>query len=416
MAAPVSNQQRGALTGVKKNGISILVLSSLFPNNLWPNYGIFVEQRISAIAKTDRYALRVVAPVPYYPPVQFGWRQIYRRISRHEVIDSITVDHPRYLMIPKIAMAFQGMSLFASLVSGMRRLHRDCRFDLIDAHYVYPDGFAAVLLGRVLGLPVTVSARGSDINQFIHFPIIRRMVGFTLTRADHVIAVSEALRQSILALGVASEKVSVIANGVDLEKFPRIDRQTARAALGLEPGSKILLSIGGLNPVKGFDLLICAFGRLARQQANAHLRLVIVGDGPERSNLERLITEIGLQSQVRLVGTVAHGELYQWYCAADLFCLASVSEGRPNVILEAMACGVPVVATAVGGIPELLSDSSLGLLCSRDVDAMASQIKLALEKTWDPELIVTAARQHSWANTASDVTHVYDRMLSAGHS
>jgi teichuronic acid biosynthesis glycosyltransferase TuaC len=391
--------------------IRVLVFTSLYPNNIWPNHGVFIKERMVSVAKLYNCQMIVVAPVPYYPPIRVGWRSSYTRVVKEEFIDDIKVYHPRYFMIPKIAMFLQGWLMCLSILPAIKRIQRNFPFELIDSHYVYPDGFAAVLIGRLLRTPVIVSARGSDINLFSRFPIICRFLKYALGSASHVIAVSSALRKRIVKLGIPDSKISVIPNGVDRRKFKRMtDKREARRELGLRRDGFIVLSVGGLTPVKGFDVLIKAFEILVNNSGQRKPYLTIVGEGTLRKDLETIISQLHLESHVHLVGAVPHERLCLWYNAADIFCLASEQEGWPNVILEAMACGLPVVASAVGGIPEILTDSEVGLLSERDPVAMAQRIREAMQKNWDSERISRNARKYTWDATAAEVRAVFDEV------
>lgn len=393
--------------------MNILVFTSLYPNNIWTHHGVFIKERITHCARQGTCQIKVVAPVPYYPPLKLGQRAQYAEVVDHEVIEDVEVYHPRYVMIPKISMGLHGVLMFLSALACVTKLRRRFDFDLIDAHYVYPDGFAAVLLGAFFGKPVVVSARGSDINLFASFPLIRRFLQYTLRRATRVVAVSQALKERICQLDIPEAKVAVIPNGVDLQKFTPIPQDEARRHLGL-PARTTLLSVGHLTANKGFDLLLKALHRLVQEPQYKHLYLVIVGEGPCRRELEELITALHLASHVRLVGDMPHHALATWYSAADLFCLASAREGWPNVLLEALACGTPVVATAVGGIPEIIRSDEVGILTGRDEQALADSIALALTKPWHSSTIITYAAEHTWERVSQDVLHVFEAVLSGG--
>ena len=313
---------------------------------------------------------------------------------------------------PKVGMVFYGLMMFLSVLLEVRKIQKDFDFDLIDAHYMYPDCYAAVLVGRFLRKPVVVSARGSDVNLFSRFSIIRRLLIYVLLRADHVIAVSSALQRAIVQLGVSEEKVSVIPNGVDGGKFKKISKQKARQILGLPADGPVLLSVGGLTGVKGFHHLIRAFNILVEESKGIEPKLMIVGEGPSRNDLGIIISELGLSSHVQLVGAVPHERLYLWYNAADLFCLASEREGWPNVVLEALACGTPVVGTAVGGIPEIIVNEDIGLLTGREPGVMAARLREAMEKNWDRDRMVQYAERFTWNAAAARVRQVFDCLLS----
>ena len=392
--------------------MKVLVFTGLFPNNVWPNHGIFIQQRMAHVAKLPQCDVRVVTPVPYYPPIPIGWRSAYRNIVKQQEIEGLRVDYPRYFMIPKIGMALQGILLFLSLLPFVVRLKKEFPFEIIDAHYLYPDGFAAILLGWWVNVPVVVSARGSDLNVFEGFPVIRRMLEWTLGRANAVITVSQALKVVALRLGVTSEKVSVIPNGVDSSKFFPLDKEEARSKIGLSlEKRKIVVSVGHLTPNKGFDLLIKTIGELAEKSNEIPPLLVIVGGGIYTQVLEALVQRLRLESSVYLVGAVPHDQLLWYYNAADLVCLMSEKEGWPNVVLEALACGRPVLASRAGGIPEILTSSQVGNLVDRNVSQLALCMEAALNQKWDVSEIVGHAQRFSWTQTAQSVTEVLHSVL-----
>jgi teichuronic acid biosynthesis glycosyltransferase TuaC len=257
---------------------------------------------------------------------------------------------------------------------------------------------------------VIVSARGSDVNVYKDLALIRPLLRWTLLRAHRVITVSEALKRAIATLGVPEDKVAVIPNGIDSEKFSPMSQAEAQRRVGLSDG-RVLLSVGHLTEGKGFDLLVRAL-KMLHQQGEQDLSLVLVGDGVFRADLEQLIASLRLSSYVRLVGAVPHQALSPWYNAADLFCLASAREGWPNVILEALACGTPVVATAVGGIPEILRSEKVGLLTERSAEKIAQSINRALRQSWKQDEIVQYARQYQWEHAATAIVSLFRDVLA----
>ena len=382
--------------------MKILVFTSLYPNNVCPNHGVFVKERMTAFARLDGCETRVIAPVPYFPPIHLTDRVRYRQVKPMEIVEGVPVYHPRYPMIPKLGMSFHGLGMFIGALPVARRLKREFDFDAIDAHYVYPDGFAAILLAKYFNVPIVVSARGSDINQFSEFPIVRRLIQYTLNRADHAIAVCEALKFAMIDVGCESGKISVIPNGVDTKKFHPVQKLEAKAKL-LLPDTQVVVSVGGLIPRKGHDRLIKAFQQLLVARGRRDVTLAIIGEGPLRKTLEREVNLLGLGDCIRLVGAVPHHELIDWYSAADVSCLASSREGWANVVLESMACGTPVVATAVWGSPEIISSDRVGLLTSREPEDIAVALGKALERVWDRDAILAYAQQHTWQNAAGKV-------------
>lgn len=352
----------------------------------------------------------MVAPVPYCPPwPQLGkWYQ-NSQIKKYEVMDGIEVFHPRYPLIPKLSMPVHGLSLFLSSLKLLKKINQTFPFDLIDGHYIYPDGFAAVLLGKTLKKPVVLSARGSDINQFIRFKSIKPMLRYALNRADHVISVCHALKQEMVTLGINDDKISIIPNGVDTEQFYPLDKKEARKKLSLPHKKRIILSVGSLIPRKGFHVILDAFPKLLQEDNNIHF--YIIGEGPFRSSLERQIESLNLTRHVSLVGERPNSELKIWYSAADVFCLASSREGWANVIMESLACGTPVVATNVWGAPEILTSSDIGMLVDRTPGSLYSVLKTALETTWNRKRIRGHVKDCNWLTVAEEVNSVFLSVL-----
>ena len=386
--------------------MKVLVFTSLYPNNVWPRHGVFIKERMTHFAKQGNNQIRVMAPVPYFPPLKINQRWRYSQVAHAEEIDGVLVQHPRYLMIPKVGMMLNGLLMFLSLYVVVKKVQKDFDFDLIDSHYAYPDGFAAVLVGHMLRKPVIISVRGSDVNLFRTFPIVRRLLRFSFLRAERIIAVSRALKDAVLQLGIPEDKVEVIPNGVDLEKFKPIPADEARQRLQIR-GNPLLVSVGNLNPNKGFDKLIKSVRILSEQENLNDLHLVIVGEGDALKSLQQLVRSLGLDEQVSFPGGVPHQELFLWYSAADLFCLASGREGWPNVLLEAMACSKPVVATSVGGIPEIVSSDELGVLVKRNEMEIASGISKALSKEWNGQAIRKYAERHTWNRVTASLEDTF---------
>jgi teichuronic acid biosynthesis glycosyltransferase TuaC len=385
--------------------MNVLIFTSLWPNSEQPNLGIFVKNRIAALAQIDGVNVRVVAPVPYFPQllqspiIPARWRRMARIVDR-ETIAGIETFHPRHLVTPKVGMMFYSRWIARGAENLLKRLHAERPISLIDAHYVYPDGHAAVLLGERLNIPVVITARGTDINLFSRMPLIRPMIRRALKRANGVIAVSGALKQRMVELGIEAEKVAVIRNGIDRSIFHPRDQAEARRRLGLATESRIIITVGALVPLKGMDRLIDAMKLLS----NERVKLYVIGEGPERAALEAQIAKHNLSDRVFFLGSRPQQDLAEWYSAADLFCLASSREGCPNVVIEAMACGTPVVATDVGGVRELIAEQVCGRVISRvTAEDLAHEIKAALEIDCDRDGIARHVGARSWEIVASEV-------------
>ncbi len=337
--------------------LKLLVLTSLYPNSVQPRHGIFVEERLRALMSTGAVAARVVAPVPWFPfkHERFGRYADFAAVPAREVRYGVEVLHPRYPVLPRIGMTLGPAGMAAAVAPVLRRMRaQGDDFDLIDAHYLYPDGVAAAILGRRFRRPVVITARGTDVNTIAHLPVPRRQIMRAARRSAAIIAVSRALKDVLVRLGVAQEKITVLRNGVDTARFAPVAQDAARVHLGVT--GPVWLAVGNLVELKGVHVAIEALAQAP------DVTLLIVGQGPEEGALRALAARRGVSEQVRFVGYVPHEHLPEYYSAADALVLAARSEGMPNVVLEALACGTAVIGTAVGGIPELVDDPVAGAL------------------------------------------------------
>ena len=384
--------------------MKVLVISSMFPNNNQPTFGIFVKNRMQALS---RYAnLSIVAPIPYCPLVELMKRYMYRRgVAPYEETGGLDIHHPRHFSIPMILKPLDGIFYYEALERFVRR--RREKFDLIDAHLAFPDGYAAIILGKKLNIPVTITVRGHDIFELPKHPVRIRQVIWALKKADKVFSVCQALKDGAVKLGVPAEKISVHPNGVYTNIFFPMNRDESRQVLGLPREGKIILSVGHLVQRKGFHHIIDAMAQLKRS-GKEDISLVIVGDPGIEGNIKAELQEqanlLGISQHVRLVGAKPYKELCRWYNAADLFCLASSKEGWANVLLEALACGIPVVATSFWGNKEVIRSEALGtLIDAQDPQLLAQALGMALEKKWDKDVIVRYAQQNSWESVAKNI-------------
>jgi glycosyltransferase involved in cell wall biosynthesis len=373
----------------------VLLFSTVFPNSAQPHHGIFVRERMRGLPPDVE--VRVVAPTAWFPGIA-GLRPGFRpEVPSAEEQGGVPVLHPRFLSFPGFLKCLDGLLLFLWTLPTLLRLRREFPFEVIDAHFTYPEGLAAVLAGRVLGVPVTLTERGT-LPLIARHRLRRPQLRFALRRAARLIAVSESLKDSAVELGVPPERVRVIENGVDPEVFHAADRVEARRALGLAKYGPLLVSVGTLAPRKGFHLVIEAMAALSKRYPK--IRFAIVGgagaEGAMGEELRQLAARLGLGERVIFAGPRRREELAAWYSAADLFVLASSHEGCPNVVLEALACGTPVVATPVGNVPEILSPES-GLLAEREVPALTQAIATALDRPWDREQVRARVAPRTWA-------------------
>jgi len=391
--------------------MKLLTFSTLFPNAQQPNHGLFVETRLRYLVASGEVQSRVVAPVPWFPLThpRFGQYAKYAKVPPRDSRHGLQVEHPRYLAIPKI-----GMNMAPALMARAARpvikriLDEGYDFDAIDAHYFYPDGVAAVMLGKYFNKPVVVTARGSDINLLPQFPVPRKLILWAAENARAVITVCSYLKDELVSLGARPERITPLRNGVDLQRFALLDKTAARAALGLTGFT--LLSVGQLVTHKGHDIAIRALEMLP------DVTLLIAGSGPDRERLETLARQLGVAERVRLVGPVPQTELRNYYNAADLLVLASEREGWANVLLESMACGTPVVASAVCGTPEVVTAPEAGrLMADRTPASLAEAVRLL--RAANPERAATRryAERFSWDETTQGQIDLFRNIMMGQH-
>lgn len=390
--------------------IKILLVSTLYPSSVRPIHGIFVETRLRELLKSGAVEAKVIAPVPWFPfsGSRFGEYGQYAQTPRYELRNGIEVHHPRYLHLPKIGMNRAPQALARAILPIARQMIADgFDFDLIDAHYYYPDGVAAGLVARALDKPFVVTARGTDLNLIPQYEYPRQLIQETAAHASASIGVCRALMDSLAALGAETNKLHVFRNGVDLERFRPEARSVARNKLHFVDADLHLLSVGHLIERKGHHIAIEALAHLPNR---THLH--IVGTGPERRALEALAASLGVQSRVHFSGLVQQTELRWWYSAADVLLLCSSREGWANVLLEGMACGTPVVASNIWGTPEVVSSLDAGRLMPQRnplglIDAL-TDLRQALPT---PEAVRCHAEQFSWAQTTQDQLQLFRRIL-----
>jgi teichuronic acid biosynthesis glycosyltransferase TuaC len=391
--------------------VKVVVFSTLYPNAERPLLGVFVETRLRELLSRSTVQARVVAPIPWFwsTHARHGKFAAMARAPGRETRNGIDVLHPRFFVIPRIGMNLAPFLLALGAWPALRRLRREgFDFDLIDAHYYYPDGVAAAMLARWFGKPLAVTARGTDVNLIPEFRWPRALIRWAARRAAASIGVSEALVDRMRRIGMPPDRLRVMRNGVDLDRFQPVQREAARERLGL-PAGRILLCVGNLQEHKGQRLLLEAFGRLAAKSGD--LQLIFVGEGEDQGWLMDRASSMGLAGRVRCAGTVPNAELSPWYSAADALVLASSREGWPNALLESMACGTPVVGTAVGGIPEILRAPDVGrLVAQRDAASLADAISDLLSSPPDRMAIRAYAAGFSWERTSHDLSDLFESL------
>ena len=391
--------------------IKTLLFSTLFPSSVRPVHGIFVETRLRELLKTGEVETTVVAPVPWFPfsGKRFGEYGQFAATPYVEQRNGIEVFHPRYFLPPKVGMNIAPHTLAGGAINTIKKLIRNgFDFDLIDAHYYYPDGVAASIISKWIGKPFVVTGRGSDLNLFPEFPRQRHLILETANAAAASIGVSQALVERLASLGAGREKIFFFRNGGDLERFKPEEKKLARQKLGL-PDRPTILSVGHLVKLKGHHIAVEALSLLPDETC-----LVIVGSGPEKEALECLAARLELSQRVRLVGQIPHDELRWLLSAADALVLCSSREGWPNVLLESMACGPPVIATNTGGTPELISSIVAGqLMRERSAAGLAEAFSKLMSEYPDRNEVRKYAEQFSWLETSNNQLDLFRAITDA---
>jgi glycosyltransferase involved in cell wall biosynthesis len=394
--------------------MKILSLSSVYPNPDEPGLGLFVRSRLEHVAHSAE--VKVIAPLPimdYSNPQRKVYRS--RRFPSARWDGDVAVFHPRWLY-PPLGTPLNVACLFGRLFPLLRRIRRSWAFDLIDAHFCYPEGVTAALLAGVFHVPFTITLRGSE-TIFDAYRFRRLAMQWALRRAAGIIAVSEDLRQFAISRGATPGRTVTIPNGIDGGLFCPRDRVQMRRACGLPLGRKLIVSAGELIEAKGHHLVIQALPALLASGIDAEL--VIAGGtargGPRfEESLRQLVEDSGLEDRVRFAGWVGRQGLAELLAAADVFCLASYTEGWPNVVHEALACGAPVVATRVGGVPEMIPTERFGVLIPpRDQAALDHALACALQREWDSSAISDWGRERNWDCVAQEVLDLFAASASA---
>ena len=397
----------------ESNRIDLVVFSSLFPSAARPGAGLFIRERMFRVAR--HRPLVVVSPQPWFPGQSLirllrpGYRS---QAPALEIQQGIRVYHPRFLSVPGLLRQFDGWSMALASFWLLRRLKQQGA-RLIDAHFAYPDGEAATRLGRWLDLPVTITLRGTEMPHSKN-PMLRPRLSRALRSAARVFSVSDSLRRLAIELGVAADKTEVVGNGVDLERFNPVDRAAARSRYGLPENAQVLVSVGALVERKGMHRVIDCLPALLKQHADLHY-LIVGGASPEgdnRTELTEQVVQLGLSERVHLLGALSPEELKWPLSAADVFVLATRNEGWANVFLEAMACGLPVVSTDVGGNAEVVCCDELGSIVPfGDALALQQALGVALSKEWNRPAIIEYAKANQWHKRVSQLLRAFDGLI-----
>lgn len=388
--------------------MKILSFTTLYPNREQPGHGVFVENRLSKLAKNDDVEIKVLAPVPWFPLKSrvFGEYGKFATVPLKEERHGIDIFHPRYPVIPKVGMNIAPFLMVSAMIPQIKKIQKSgFDFDLIDAHFFYPDGVAAVCLGRIFNKKVVVTARGTDLALYPDYYFPKKMIQWAINRADAVIAVCQSLADDAARLGESQSMIKVMRNGVDLDVFLPGPRDEKRKALGLKGFT--LISVGRHIELKGHHLVIDALQHLS------DVNLMIAGTGPMEKSLKKQVKKLGLDERVMFLGRLPHDELFQYYSAADGLVLASSREGWANVLLESMACGTPVVATAVSGTLDIVKTPAAGqLINDRSAHGIADAVRSLLKNYPDRAETRRYAEKFSWDETTEQQQLLFNQLIN----
>ena len=388
--------------------MKVLFVSNLFPDTGEPNRGIFNARLVRYLAR--HCEIRVIAPRPTrgFPPFWLPKKSTGRAEDA-----AFAPIFPPVSYIPVIGSHWNHRLMAKSLRKTVRAMRREFPFDLILVAWAYPDACAVAELAQEMNCPFIACAQGSDVHQYLQIPERRRIITSALARAEAVITCSGELARQLQQAGVKESKLHTIYYGVETDLFHPGDKAAARAELNLPPEEKVLLFVGNFLPIKNPLLLVDAFAELTRRQPHRAFRLVLLGDGPLRGDIQRRASAAGLAGRVSLPGRKAPAAVARFMQAVDVLCVPSDNEGLPNVIYEAISCGLPVVATRVGGIPEIMTADYLGRLVERgNSPALAEAIAAVLAAPVVLERIVGHARQFSWERTAEEHRQILEAVSS----
>jgi teichuronic acid biosynthesis glycosyltransferase TuaC len=373
----------------------VLIVTKIFPNCVEPTSSPFNRQQFAALSRLCD--VEVLATIPWFPAAAAlaKWSNVGRlaRVPRRDRIDGLPVRHPRFAYLPRVGRGLTG-PLYAASLAPIVLPYRG-RVDAVLGAWAYPDGFASVIIAELLGVPAVIKLHGSDINVLSQWPATRQRLKWALARARRIVAVSRPLAERAAELGAMPERIDVVPNGIDREAFCPRDKADARRELGLPPDDPVVLYVGHVTEEKGALDLVRAFGESA---ALRRAKLVFVGDGAGVAACRELARATGVAAE--LVGAQPHAAIPTWLAACDLLCLPSWNEGMPNVVVEALASGRPVVASDVGGIADVLRPGSGELVPPRNPQALSRALEHTLAARHDPTAISRALERPSWEGSA----------------
>lgn len=387
--------------------LNILTLSTLFPNAASPNFGIFVERQTAELASRAEANVTVINPIgiPPWPLNKHAQYNALNSLAEYEQWRGLNVHRPRFTLIPKIGGPKNPTYIAKAILPLVQELHSETPFDLVDAEFFYPDGPAAMRLADALQIPFTIKARGADIHHWSEDSKCREQILKAADRASALIAVSEALKNDMINLGMDSSKITVHYTGLDQEKFKPVDRIAVKQELDVE--GPLFICAGALIPRKNQSLVIEAMTRIP------DATLMLAGKGEEEDNYHSLAKDRDIDGRIRFLGSVPHDELPKLVAASDISILVSKSEGLANAWVEALACGTPIIISEAGGARELVRSQTAGRIVDQDSNAIAEAIGEILKSPPSQKDVRATVSHFSWKNNGDQLLKLFQNTAKA---
>lgn len=381
--------------------MKLLFISNLFPTPETPTRGVFSLQLVKSLSEIC--SVTVLCPLPWFPRigssfVSKNWREL-SLIPGDYQIEGVNVICPKYLLIPKISENIHPLLMSLRIQSTIKTLHKEFKFDAVNTHWLYPDAIAVNNIVGKLGIPHTVTALGSDVNRELLIDSKKTQILKTLEDVSSITVVSNNLKTKLVEHNISSDKITVIHNGVDVNKFHLREKSACRKKLGISTVIPTVTYVGRLSSEKNICTLINAIKIVLDK--GKQIRLLIVGDGPLRNELANQVEELGIEENITFTGSVRHDDIALWISATDYFCLPSLTEGCPNVVLEALSCGRPVIGSTAGAIPDLIVDSKNGFVFDPiDTKNLANLLLKSMDTNWNEYEIRTTVVNKTWDKVA----------------
>ena len=390
----------------------VLSLTTLYPNAVNPRFGTFVARSMEALAKRGDWRVTLVNPIGL-PPLALGRYRPLADLPATSTESGITIHRPHFTLIPRIGARRNAAAIARTALPLVQAIHAETPIDLIDAQFFFPDGPAAAIIAKAMGLPLSIKARGSDISFWGEQGFARQQMVDAAKAATGLLAVSHDLAGQMAVMGMDAGKITVHYTGLDRDRFRPLEHTQLRSQLSRELGftlpdnAPLIACIGALIERKGQGIAITALNDIPGA------RLVLVGKGDDEARLRALAVSEGVETRVFFAGSVDHDLMPLILSAADVMVLPTVAEGLANAWVEALACGTPVVTSDVGGAREIITCDTAGRLVDRNPQAVAAGINAVLNAPPSRDAVAALTEHFSWEANAAALAAHYERLLAA---